>query len=87
MRQQRCRPEGAGRWQALQARGHCLHPGGGGVPRGAPPHGGGPAESAGQGGLHEDRGGGGDRLQPPAEQGLNDPHEGLVLDGAEQELK
>ena len=40
---------------------------------GAPPHSGGPAEAAGQGGLHEDRGGGGDRLQPPSQQGLDSP--------------
>ena len=40
----------------------------------------------GQGCLREDQGGG-DRLQPPAEQGLNDPHEGPLLNGAEQELK
>ena len=46
-----------------------------------PPHGGGPAEAAGQGGFREDRGGGGDRLLPPAQQGLYDPH------GIEKELK
>ena len=43
-------------------------------------------EAAGQGRRHEDRGGGGHRLQPPAEQDLARPHEGTVLDGVEPEL-
>ena len=42
----RLRPEGVGRRRALQAGGHRLHPGGGGVPRGAPPHGGGSAKGS-----------------------------------------
>ena len=80
-------PECAGCRRALQTGRHRIHLGGGGVPWGAPPHGGGSAETAGKGDLHEDRGGGGDLLQPPAEQGINDPHEGTLLYGAEQDLE